>query len=138
VTRRISISNERGQAMAELAIVMPVLTLLLLGIVQFGIAFNHYLTLTDAVRAGGRQATVSRFIDPATRSSVITTRVKDAAAGLTRNSVAVSVTNPTGGIPGWAPGSDIKVSATYPYSIDVFGIRVVGGSLTSSATERVE
>ena len=46
--------------MAELAIVLPVLLVLLLGIVQFGVAFNNYISLTDAVRAGARKAAVSR------------------------------------------------------------------------------
>jgi Flp pilus assembly protein TadG len=138
VTRRISITNERGQAMAELAIVMPILTVLLLGIVQFGIAFNHYLTLTDAVRAGGRQATVSRFLDSSARAPAITQRVKDAAGGLDSTKVAVTVTAPDGSAASWAPGSDVKVTGSYPYSIDVFGLPFVKGSLSTSATERVE
>jgi hypothetical protein len=44
--------GERGQAMVEFVIVLPILCMLLFGIVQFGITFNHYLTLTDSVRAG--------------------------------------------------------------------------------------
>ena len=35
---------------------------LLLGIIQFGIVFNNYVTITDAARAGARKAAVSRFI----------------------------------------------------------------------------
>ena len=54
------LDNQRGQTMAELALVLPVLLVLLLGIAQFGVAFNNYITLTDAVRAGARKAAVSR------------------------------------------------------------------------------
>ena len=54
------IRDERGQAMTEFAIVLPILIVLLFGIVQFGILFNNYVTLTDAVRAGARAAAVSR------------------------------------------------------------------------------
>ena len=54
--------RESGQAMVEFAIVLPVLLVLVFGIIQFGIVFNHYLTLTDAVRAGARQAAVSRTL----------------------------------------------------------------------------
>ena len=50
--------------MTEFALVMPILLFLLLGIIQFGIVFNNYVTLTDAVRAGARKgarsASVSR------------------------------------------------------------------------------
>ena len=46
-----SMRNEKGQAMTEFAVVLPVVALVLFAILQFGIAFNNYLTLTDAVRA---------------------------------------------------------------------------------------
>ena len=52
--------DEKGQAMTEFAVVLPVVALVLFAIVQFGIAFNNYLTLTDAVRRGARTAAVSR------------------------------------------------------------------------------
>jgi hypothetical protein len=51
--------------------------------------------------------------------------------GLTADDVGVSSTT-------WEPGSDVTVSATYPYSISVFGIPVKSGSLTSATTVRVE
>ena len=57
-----NLRDERGQAIVEFAIVASMLLVLLLGIAQFGIAFNHYLTLTDAVRTGARQGAVSRSI----------------------------------------------------------------------------
>ena len=60
------LDNQRGQTMAELALVLPVLLVLLLGIAQFGVTFNNYVSLTDAVRAGARKAAVSRNLgDPA-------------------------------------------------------------------------
>ena len=48
--------------MVEFAMVLPILLMLVFGIIQFGITFNHSLTLTDAVRVGARQAAVSRLI----------------------------------------------------------------------------
>jgi hypothetical protein len=38
----------------------------------------------------------------------------------------------------WQPGADVTVSATYPYTISIFGIPVHSGSLSSSTTQRVE
>ena len=35
-------------------------------------------------------------------------------------------------------GSDITVKATYPYTIDIFGVPLKSGRLTSETTERVE
>ena len=46
--------GERGQALVEFAILIPVLTTMLLGMLEFGTAFNHQLTLGYAVREGAR------------------------------------------------------------------------------------
>lgn len=135
--QHLDIRSERGQAMVEFAFVLPVLMVILLAIVQFGIAFNNYVTLTDAVRAGGRQATVGRFVaDPVTAT---TDRVVSAAAGLTSTSITVSVTNADGTTPpSFTHGNDVKVTATYPYTINLLGLAVYSGNLSSSATEKVE
>jgi hypothetical protein len=39
---------------------------------------------------------------------------------------------------GWEPGTDVTVTATYPYSINLLGKVVKDGLLTSKTTERVE
>lgn len=99
-------------------------------IVQFGLLYQHYLSLTDAVRSGARVAAVSRTSgDPvgAARSAVIA-----AADGLNLDSSDVDVESP------WQAGSTVSVSATYPYSLSIFGIPVKTGSLTSTTVERVE
>ena len=41
-----------------------VLTLLLFGVIQFGLVFNNYLTMTDAVRAGARKEPSDGTSDP--------------------------------------------------------------------------
>ena len=53
--------------MTEFAIVLPMLAMLLFGIIQFGILYNNYVTVTDAARAGARKAAVSRHTDPQRR-----------------------------------------------------------------------
>ena len=54
MNRKQHMRNEQGQTMTELALVAPILLLLLFGIIQFGIVFNNYVTLTDAARAAAR------------------------------------------------------------------------------------
>ncbi len=44
----------RGQGLVEFALVVPVFMLLLLGMLEFGLAFNHHLTLGYATREGAR------------------------------------------------------------------------------------
>ena len=129
--QRIAVTrDEKGQAMTEFAIVLPVIALVLFAILQFGIAFNNYLTLTDAVRRGARTAAVSRQTGAGTSATVAA--VNSAAGDLTISKMSVSVTST------WQPGSDVTVSATYPYAINLFGLIVASGSLKSSTTERVE
>jgi hypothetical protein len=36
------------------------------------------------------------------------------------------------------PGSEVTVTATYPYSINILGWTVAAGSLTSTTKERLE
>ncbi len=128
--REIIKGKQSGQAMVEFALVLPVLMLLVLGIIQFGITFNHYLTLVDAVRAGARTAAVSRQApNPA---AVAEAKVRAAAEDLDQAELAVTVTS------AWKQGEDVAVTAKYPYRISLLGLVVKSGDLSSTTTERVE
>ena len=48
--------DQDGAAAVEFALLLPLLVLLLFGFIQFGLAFNNYVALTDSVRAGARTA----------------------------------------------------------------------------------
>jgi Flp pilus assembly protein TadG len=124
------LKNERGQTMVELALVLPILVVLILGIAQFGVAFNNYVTLTDAARAGARKGAVSR--DSGNPSGVCENAVRNAKGSLNNANLGVSCSS------SWTAGSDVTVTATYPYSISLLGWVVVSGSLTSTMQERVE
>ena len=130
---------QTGQAMVEFAIVAPILLLLVFGIVQFGILFNNYLTLTDSVRTGARQAAVSRTLsDPVTTTK---NRVTSAAASTLKTTdlaITVDPYDPINGTRSWVQGGDVTVTATYPYSISLLGLVVYAGKMTSQTTERVE
>lgn len=127
---RFRLKAERGQTMTEFAVVLPVLAFVLFAILQFGIVFNNYLTLTDAVRAGARTGTVSRLASNPTGTTVA--RVRQASSDLTQSNVNVTVTS------SWQRASDVTVTATYPYSISLFGLVVKSGNLTATAVERIE
>ena len=128
--RKIEFRSQKGQAVTEFALALPILVLLLFAVIQFGITFNNYVTLTDATRAGARKAAVSR--QQSNPSSVVTTAVRNSAANLTQSNLDVSVTST------WQPGADVTVTATYPYQIKLLGIPLKKGNLKSTTTERVE
>lgn len=50
--------NKKGQALVELAILLPILLLILMGIFEFGRVFNAYLIINHASREGARVAAV--------------------------------------------------------------------------------
>ena len=117
--------------MTEFAIVLPVLLLVVFAILQLGIVFHHYVTLTDAVRAGVRQGAVSRHLSSG-REAAVEDRVRDSAVNLDQDELDVDVSSD------WEQGADVTVTATYPYDINLLGFVVASGDLTSTATERVE
>jgi Flp pilus assembly protein TadG len=50
----VSRRRDRGQSVVELALMLPVFLLLLLGILEFGMAFDHLLSISYATREGAR------------------------------------------------------------------------------------
>lgn len=122
--------DERGQAVVEFALVLPFLFILLFGIIQGGITLNHYLTLTDAVRAGARTASVSADLGAGGAAAAATTAMTNAAGGLALQDPQVQST--------WQSGAPVTVSAEVPYSITILGVTVASGNLTSTTTQRVE
>jgi Flp pilus assembly protein TadG len=124
--------NEQGQTMTEFALVLPILVVLLFGIIQFGIAFNNYVTLTDAIRAGARKAAVSRqSSDPV---GACKAAVMAAADNLNKADLATNLSCSST----WAPGSDVTVRADYRYDINLLGWVVWSGRMKSEMKERVE
>jgi len=127
------LKNEHGQTMAELALVLPVLLVLLLGIAQFGVVFNNYVSLTDAVRAGARKGAVSRNLaDPAgaCRAQVLASAGSLNTTELGRN-LSCSFSS-------LQPGADVTVTADYPYDIKLLNWKVKSGRFASTMKERLE
>ena len=126
----VSIRGERAQALVESAIIFPLLVLLLLAVIQFGIVFKHYVTVTDAARSGARTAAVSRAqVDP---PKVAEDAARASAPDLDQSQLDI-VVNST-----FVQGSDVIVTASYPYSVSLLGVVVKSGRLSSAITERVE
>ena len=118
--------KERGQALVEFALVLPVLATLILGIVQLGIVFHDYLSLTDAVRTGARQAAITHDAGAAASA------VRSSASDLKPSDLDVNVDS------SFQTGDDVTVTATYPYDVSIFGVVVKSGRLNAKTTDRVE
>lgn len=142
--------REEGQSLLEFALTVPVLLLVVTGIMAFGIAFNNYMTLTEAVSVGARQLTVSRgqTLDPC---QTFSNAVYAAGPGLRQsnltftislNGIAYSGTSCSGTVSSGAPsnmilGTNAVVTVSYPVSLNVYGMRMIptGSLLVARTTE---
>jgi len=59
MTRQFGWLNRNGQAAVELALILPVILLLVVGMLEFARAWNLHQSITDAVREGARRALVA-------------------------------------------------------------------------------
>jgi hypothetical protein len=57
--RRARLANDRGVALVELAIILPLVMVLLLGMLDFGKAFNSWIDETHLANVGARLAAVN-------------------------------------------------------------------------------
>jgi Flp pilus assembly protein TadG len=129
-----TIKNERGQTMTEFAFVLPFLIVLLFGIIQFGIIFNNYVTLTDAARAASRKGAVSRNLTAAAAKAGCEDAGHQAGGNLKNwgTDFVLTCSSP------WTTESDVTVTARYPYHVKLLGWVIADGQLTTTMKERVE
>ena len=136
--------------MVEFALVLPLVLLIVVGIFKFGVAFNHYVTLTDAVRSGARQLAVERGQgDPCGDAVQSVNRAADPSLDTSQLTITITAnilvpgdtySSTTGSGPcALSSGDGAKVIATYPCEASILGIDFAPGcNLTASATERTE
>lgn len=122
--------RDRGAAAVEMALVLPVLLFLLMGMIDFGRAFNAQIQLSQAAREGVRLASLNSAAnasDPNFGSAAITARVGQAAGGLS------GVTATTTYCPVPAAASDtasVVVSAGFTWITGISGMSKFFGSGT--------
>ncbi|MEX5301822.1 TadE/TadG family type IV pilus assembly protein [Kocuria sabuli] len=101
---------ERGAAAVEFALVVPVLLLLLLGIIEFGRAYNTQISLTHAARETARHMVIH---DDGTASATAWTAAsaagRNAAPALKGSDMAFTGTSTK-----CTAGSMLTVTITYP------------------------
>jgi len=97
--------QEKGQAMVELALIMPIVILMLMGIFEFGRLFHAHITVTHAAREGARLAAVGA------NDENIRIRVKDSAAALIQGNLHVTVSPAQGDR---LRGEAVRVEVRYP------------------------
>ena len=123
-------AKDRGAAVVEFALLLPVLLLLLFGIIDFGRALNAQITITQAAREGARLVALNQ--------PNVVSRTQAAAVGLSPVSASVTSSCP----PGAGQGVNATVVTSYSFSFitpvgaiaGIFGGSGFGSPITLSAT----
>jgi Flp pilus assembly protein TadG len=119
--------KELGQAVVEMALLLPSLLLIILGILDLGRAVYMRTTLSGAVREGCRVAIVSTKTDTQIRLAV-----QNAAVGVTIPSGSITIAGSR------ASGGVVAVSATVIFHpLTPLITQIAGDSITLSASARM-
>ena len=122
-TRRPTDNPRRsGQSIVELAILVPVLLLLAIGVFEFGRALHAYITVTHAARDGARIAMTASASD-----AKIKKHVQDGAQPLTIPDDKIAI-NRSGG------QATVKVTYGFTTPIPLISEFWEGGTLNISRT----
>jgi Flp pilus assembly protein TadG len=131
--------RELGQSLVEFAIVLPVCLMVMFGIVDFGLAFDASIGISNAAREGARAGTTQP------NAAAVDARVRQTAGRLNNTRLTVSVTCRTaagaacaGGLAGAVSGTTLVVTVSYAYPLITpiaFGVVI---PLSSTAQMRVE
>ncbi|MGH9342957.1 MAG: TadE/TadG family type IV pilus assembly protein [Terriglobia bacterium] len=151
--RRSFLRDDAGGAIAEFAVILPVLMLVLMGIFTFGAAMNNYVDLTEAVNTGARIVAISRgqTTDPC---AVAASAIYNSAPTLSQSNFTFSFafdgspfsgascsssSTTTGAAGDLVQGTSATVTVTYPCSLEVMGVNYVPScTLQAETTELVQ
>jgi Flp pilus assembly protein TadG len=134
-------SRSDGQALIEMALILPALLILFTGIFTFGIAYMNQLTLTHAVGVGAQQLQLIRSstTDPcqdtfnAIKAAAPTLQSANINMTITMGSNSpINQTSCSGKQTQLAQGTSNTVQASYPCNLAIYG-RVFANSCTLSA-----
>ena len=131
--RVVSLGSQRGQALVEFALVVPIFILVLMGLFDLGRAVYAYNTISNASRESVRVAIVNQ-----TTADVQAEAIKQAVSlDITGADVAISYGNPGGAGACSSPiavGCRASVTVQYVYTAATPVIGQLVGPLTLVAT----
>ena len=122
--------SERGAALVEAAMIMPLIMLISVGIFEFGRAYQSSQVLTNAAREGARLAVLEGRTDAEVRARVNKYVTDGGLISLSDANIQVNRTVPLAG-----STTASTVTITYPYTFMVLNpvVRLVTPTSTTGA-----
>jgi Flp pilus assembly protein TadG len=127
------IASQRGQALIETALTLPMVLLVSVGIFEFGRAYQTWEVLTNAAREGARVAVLPYAAAGAPQARAMEYVASGYLANAAKTTVVVQPVSISLGAGGTAPGSRVTVS--YPFQFMVLqpvAQLITKGSLTGA------
>lgn len=115
MSRLPTINNQKGAALVEFAIVLPLLLMLIFGMIEFSVMLYDKAMITNASREGARSGIVYSFPDPVPTGD-IAQKVTDYLQNnlISMGGASTWTTSVSGVCTG--PGAPLTVTVTYPYN----------------------
>lgn len=118
--RRRRCGDERGQALVEFVLALPILLVIIFGIIEFASAWRTYQVVTNVAREGARLAVVPTS-DASTVNARIDSLLTQSGLSLTRRTTTLTC-NGTAGVCGpGQPGLNEEVQLDYLHTFVVLG-----------------
>jgi Flp pilus assembly protein TadG len=122
-------TKHKGQALVEIALVLPILLMLVFGIIEFGRILNAYIMVSNASREAARYYSI-RSTD-----ANINNKVKDLVIekvpniGINRDNITINVGNPG--------TAEEKVTVTVPCDLELI-TPIIKDIISSTGTFRIQ
>lgn len=143
-TRQLASRGRRGSTLIEFALVLPILLLLTMGILQYGLIMNATNTLSQITREGARYAAINPGSGSADDNQKIKDYISSVCAPTTirysdiQNGIVIATPD------GVNKGNRISVTITYPMSrkrflpARFFGVTIFASNYTTVSTFAIE
>jgi Flp pilus assembly protein TadG len=104
------LKNQKGQALVEFAVILPLLLLLIMGIIEFGMMLNSYLTVRNVSREGARAGIVG------STNAEIENTIISTSPNLEESKLTINITPAEGSR---KSGDTLTVQLNYKYELIV-------------------
>lgn len=137
--------RERGQTAVEFALCATVFFMIVFGLLKVAVIYGDYTALQHAARDGVRKGSVTRGTGDANSVAVaaaVTTAVQSSNTLLDPLKMGITVTGldsnvaPDGTL--WEAHDRVQVTVTYPWKLDVIGVTVWQGTMSSTTQAIIE
>ena len=143
---RISrLRRECGQTAVEFSLCALVFFMIVFGLLKVATIYGDYVALQHAARDGSRKGSVTRGTGNADSTAVtnaVTTAVNASSSFLSPTAMGITVTGldsnvaPNGTL--WEAHDRVQVTVTYPWKLDVLGLPIWSGTMSTTTQAIIE